>query len=54
MLKLVLIDLLDKNVDFERRSTANSFEETTSESLGRYVILSFIYRLGSGKKEKTS
>lgn len=54
MLKLVLIDLLDKNVDFERRSTANYFEETTSESLGRYVILSYTYRLGSGKKEKTS
>ena len=38
--KLVLIDLIDKNVGFERRSTTNNFEETTSESLGRYIILS--------------
>ncbi|WP_299098235.1 outer membrane beta-barrel protein [uncultured Winogradskyella sp.] len=48
--KLVLIDLLDKNVDFERRSTTNYFEQTTSESLGRYVILSYTYRLGSKNK----
>ena len=50
IVKLVLIDLLDKNVDFERRSTTNYFEETTSESLGRYVILSYTYRLGSKNK----
>ncbi|WP_178984320.1 outer membrane beta-barrel protein [Winogradskyella helgolandensis] len=52
-LKLVLIDLLDKNVDVERRSTTNYFEETTSESLGRYIILSYTYRLGSRQKQKS-
>ena len=51
-LKLVLIDLLDKNVDFERRSTTNYFEETTSESLGRYIILSYTHRLGNRKQQK--
>ncbi|WP_179348335.1 outer membrane beta-barrel protein [Winogradskyella pacifica] len=51
-LKLVLIDLLDENVDFERRSTTNYFEETTSESLGRYIILSYTHRLGSRKQQK--
>lgn len=50
IVKLVLIDLLDKNVDFERRSTTNYFEETTSESLGRYIILSYTYRLGQRNK----
>ncbi|MBU2939818.1 outer membrane beta-barrel protein [Lacinutrix sp. C3R15] len=53
ILKLVLIDLLDRNVDFERRSTTNYFEETTSESLGRYIILSYTYRLGSRNKKQS-
>ncbi|WP_055444449.1 outer membrane beta-barrel protein [Lacinutrix himadriensis] len=53
ILKLVLIDLLDENVDFERRSTTNYFEETTSESLGRYIILSYTYRLGSRNKKQS-
>lgn len=53
ILKLVLIDLLNKNVDVYRRSTTNYFEETNSESLGRYIILSYIYTLRNGmKKEK--
>ena len=52
ILKLVLIDLLDKNIDLYRRSTQNFFEETTSESLGRYVILSYTYRLNGYKKKK--
>ncbi|WP_170146744.1 outer membrane beta-barrel protein [Maribacter vaceletii] len=51
ILKLVLIDLLDKNVDIYRNSTINFFEETTSESLGRYIILSFTHRLNRGKKK---
>ncbi|NRD20685.1 outer membrane beta-barrel protein [Winogradskyella eckloniae] len=51
--KLIFIDLLDKNVDFQRRSTTNYFEETTSESLGRYIILSYTYRLGSRKQQKS-
>jgi len=32
ILKLLLIDLLDKNLDFQRRGTTNYFKETTSES----------------------
>ncbi|TYA71755.1 outer membrane beta-barrel protein [Seonamhaeicola marinus] len=50
--KLLLIDLLNKNVDIYRRSTTNYFEETTSESLGRYIILSYTYRLNKAKKKK--
>ncbi|MGB5419651.1 outer membrane beta-barrel protein, partial [Algibacter sp.] len=44
IIKLVFIDLLDRNIDIYRRSTTNFFEETISESLGRYVILSYTYR----------
>ncbi|QHI39260.1 hypothetical protein IMCC3317_46650 [Kordia antarctica] len=51
ILKLVLIDLLDKDVDIYRNSTTNFFEETTSESLGRYVVLSYTYKLNGRKKE---
>ncbi|MBF8148753.1 hypothetical protein ITJ86_02520 [Winogradskyella sp. F6397] len=51
-LNLVLIDFLDNNVDFEKRSTTNLFDETTSESLGHYIILSYTYRLGSRKQQK--
>ncbi|WP_282135268.1 outer membrane beta-barrel protein [Seonamhaeicola maritimus] len=47
--KLLLIDLLNKNVDVYRRSTTNYFEETTSESLGRYIILSYTYRLNKNQ-----
>lgn len=50
--KLLLIDLLNKNVDVYRRSTTNYFEETTSESLGRYVILSYTYKLNSKPKKQ--
>jgi hypothetical protein len=49
IVKLVFIDLLNKNVDVLRRSTQNFFEETELQSLGRYVILSYTYRLNSGK-----
>lgn len=52
ILKLLFIDLLDKNVDIYRRSTINYFEETTTESLGRYVIMSYTYRLNNSKKRK--
>lgn len=52
LVKLLFIDLLDKNVDIYRRSTINYFEETTTESLGRYVIMSYTYRLGNKKKRK--
>ncbi|WP_339659864.1 outer membrane beta-barrel protein, partial [uncultured Polaribacter sp.] len=52
IVKLVLIDLLNKNVDIFRRSTINFFEETTSQSLGRYIILSYTYKLNSGSSKK--
>ncbi|WP_083139509.1 outer membrane beta-barrel protein [Polaribacter reichenbachii] len=51
IVKLVLIDLLNKNVDVFRRSTDNFFEETIGQSLGRYVILSYTYRLNNGKRK---
>ncbi len=50
VLKLVLIDLLNKNVDIFRRSTINFFEETTSQSLGRYIIVSYTFKLNANKK----
>ncbi|MCL7754616.1 outer membrane beta-barrel protein [Polaribacter sp. Z022] len=52
ILKLVLIDLLDKNVDVFRRSTLNYFEETNLQSLGRYVVLSYTYKLNTGKRKR--
>ena len=54
ILKLVLIDLLDKNVDIYRNSTTNFFEETTSQSLGRYIILSYTYKLNGFSKQNKS
>ncbi|MFH4968717.1 outer membrane beta-barrel protein [Gaetbulibacter sp. M240] len=49
LIKLVLIDLLNQNIDIYRRSTVNYFEENTTPSLGRYVILSYTYRLGNNQ-----
>ncbi|WP_343330701.1 outer membrane beta-barrel protein [Polaribacter staleyi] len=51
IVKLVFIDLLDKNVDVYRRSTLNYFEETNLQSLGRYVVLSYTYKLNTGNKK---
>ena len=50
ILKLVLIDLLNKNIDIFRRSTINFFEETASQSLGRYIILSYTFKLSASNK----
>mgnify|MGYP000117884940 CR=1 FL=1 len=50
--KLVLIDLLNKNVDIFRRSTINFFEETTAQSLGRYIVFSYTFRLNSSSRKK--
>ena len=52
IVKLVFIDLLNKNIDVFRRSTLNFFEETNLQSLGRYVVLSYTYRLNSSNKKK--
>ena len=54
IIKLLFIDMLDKNIDIHRRSNLNYFEETTTESLGRYVVVSYTYRLNNGSnKTKT-
>jgi hypothetical protein len=50
IVKLIFIDLLDRNVDVFRRSTLNYFEETNLQSLGRYVVLSYTYKLNAGNK----
>lgn len=52
ILKLVLIDLLDKNIDINKKSTINYFEEVTTKSLGRYIILSYTYRLNKQQKKR--
>ncbi len=52
VLKLVLIDLLDENIDIHRRSRNNYVEQTVTESLGRYFILSFTHRINGNKKRK--
>jgi len=52
IIKIVLIDLLDKNVNVDRRRTLNSFEETNLQSLGRYVVLSYTFKLNAGHKKK--
>lgn len=52
ILKLVLIDALNRNIDIQRRSTLNFFEETTLQNLGRYVIISYSYKIGTGKRNK--
>ena len=56
IMKLIFIDLLNKNIDIDRRSSTNYFEETTTKSLGRYIIISYTYRLNNGmsKKNKSS
>ena len=51
IVKLVLIDLLNRNIDVYRRSTLNYFEETNLQSLGRYVVLSYTYKLNTGSKK---
>ena len=52
IIKIVLIDLLDKNINVDRRSTLNFFEETNLQSLGRYVVLSYTFKLNAGHKKK--
>lgn len=50
IIKLVLIDILDKNIDIIRKSTINYFEETTNQTLGRYFILSLTVHLKGSPK----
>lgn len=43
IVKILIIDILDKNINFSRRNNVNYLEETTHQTLGRYFILSFTY-----------
>ncbi len=52
IVKLILIDILDQEIDIRRRSTLNFFEETVNKMLGRYIVLSFSYRLKYQKKSR--
>ncbi|MDG1806166.1 outer membrane beta-barrel protein [Flavicella sp.] len=52
VVKLILIDMLNKNVDIRRRSSVNYFEETSTESLGMYAVVSYTYRLNNGARKK--
>jgi len=53
IVKLILIDILDKNVDIVRKSSINYFEETINQALGRYFIVSFTLRLNNNNNRKT-
>ena len=50
--KLLLIDILNKNINIDRRNVINFSEETIAESLGRYVVLSYTYKLNGNKRPK--
>lgn len=54
VIKLLLIDMLNKNVDVHRRSSVNYYEETITESLGMYAVVSYTYRLNNGSTKKKS
>ena len=45
MLSLYAFDLLDKNNIVQRTSEMNFLRETQSNTIGRYVLLTFKYRL---------
>jgi hypothetical protein len=50
-IRLSVFDLLDENKGFSRTSAANYLEEVRANSIGRYVMLSFLYSIkGFGQK----
>ncbi|MBK5208172.1 MAG: TonB-dependent receptor [Flavobacteriaceae bacterium] len=53
-LKLQVLDILDKDVDIDRSSSANYFQETFRKNLGTYAMLSFTYSIKppTGKNSK--
>lgn len=53
-LKFQVLDILDKNIEIERVSSDNYFEETFKKSLGTYAMLSFTYSIKppKGKESK--
>jgi hypothetical protein len=52
-IRLSVFDLLDKNKGLSRTSNANYLEEVRSNSIGRYVMLSFLYSI-KGFSEKSN
>ena len=54
IIKVVLIDLLDKNIDVDRKSTLNFFEETNLQRLGRYLVLSYTFKINASNKKGKS
>lgn len=48
-LMLTALDILNKNVGFDRSSNDNYFEETTKEVLGTYYMISLTYTLNGNK-----
>jgi len=52
IVKLLLIDILDRNIDIARKSNINYFEETTNQMLGRYFIVSYTHRINGGKPKR--
>ncbi len=51
VIKLLLIDMLNRNIDIQRRSSVNFFQETVTESLGFYAVLSYTHRINSSKSK---
>ncbi len=50
--KLSGLDLLNKNVGYDRTGTTNSYQETIKDVLGSYYMLSLTYTLNSANKGK--
>ncbi|MBK9984700.1 MAG: hypothetical protein IPP15_20440 [Saprospiraceae bacterium] len=49
-IKLSIFDALDENRGLSRTSDINYIEEVRSNSIGRYVMLSFVYSIkGAGQ-----
>ncbi|GGG95182.1 collagen-binding protein [Polaribacter pacificus] len=48
-LMLTALDMLNKNVGFDRSSSDNYFQETTKEVLGTYYMVSLTYTLNGNK-----
>ena len=55
-LMITALDMLNKNVGFDRSSSDNYFQETTKEVLGTYYMISLTYTLngnkGKGQQER--
>ena len=51
-LQLIGLDLLDKNQGINFSNTGNIIQEERINSLGRYVMLKFVYRLSGTKKSQ--